>query len=66
MESLPREKPGLKLFTVPSFEFWLDVKGVKHYAYNKTFEEAKDDPLFVIHTSGTTGMPIISLDGPVC
>ncbi|KAG9238584.1 hypothetical protein BJ875DRAFT_480250 [Amylocarpus encephaloides] len=27
------------------------------YAYNKTFEEAKMDPILILHTSGTTNMP---------
>ncbi|KAK0615462.1 Non-canonical non-ribosomal peptide synthetase FUB8, partial [Lasiodiplodia hormozganensis] len=29
----------------------------KPYPYEKTFEEAKWDPVVVIHTSGTTGLP---------
>ena len=30
---------------------------VEHYEYNKTFEEAAQDPFIVIHTSGSTGLP---------
>lgn len=29
----------------------------KHYPFTKTFEEAKNDPYLVLHTSGSTGMP---------
>ena len=29
----------------------------RHYPYNKTFEKARDEPLVVLHTSGTTGLP---------
>jgi acyl-coenzyme A synthetase/AMP-(fatty) acid ligase len=28
-----------------------------HYPFTKTFEEAKNDPFLVLHTSGSTGMP---------
>jgi acyl-coenzyme A synthetase/AMP-(fatty) acid ligase len=28
-----------------------------HYRYDKTFESARDEPLVVLHTSGTTGLP---------
>lgn len=49
------------------------------YAYKKSFDEARKDPLVVLHTSGTTGLPKpivwthefadswlhwVSLDGP--
>lgn len=27
------------------------------FPYTKTFEEARNDPLVVLHTSGTTGLP---------
>ena len=29
-----------------------------HYPYEKTFEEARNDPFIVLHTSGTTGKAI--------
>ena len=28
-----------------------------HYPYEKSFEQARTDPLVVLHTSGTTGLP---------
>ena len=28
-----------------------------HVPFTKTFEEALSDPLFVVHTSGSTGIP---------
>jgi len=28
-----------------------------HYSFTKSFEEAKNDPFLVLHTSGSTGMP---------
>ena len=30
---------------------------IEHYEYNKTFEEAAQDPFIVVHTSGSTGLP---------
>ena len=43
---------------VPSLEFFLAKGGeVKQYIFTKTFDEAKNDPLAVIHTSGSTGLP---------
>ncbi|TVY16316.1 Non-canonical non-ribosomal peptide synthetase FUB8 [Lachnellula arida] len=46
----------LKVLEVPSVHDLLHKK-YPHYPYNKTFEEAKDDPLLALHTSGTTGIP---------
>ena len=46
----------LRLFEVPSLEDFLDIQH-PHYPYNKTFEEARHEPLLCFHTSGSTGMP---------
>ncbi|KAL7625378.1 hypothetical protein AAE478_004595 [Parahypoxylon ruwenzoriense] len=42
--------------TVPSVA---DLLGTVYppYVYNKTFQEARGDSLFIIHTSGSTGLP---------
>ncbi|KAK4240084.1 hypothetical protein C8A03DRAFT_42370 [Achaetomium macrosporum] len=32
-------------------------KNYPHYDYDKPFEEARWDPVFIIHTSGSTGIP---------
>lgn len=39
----------------PSLKWCLDADGALDYPYNKTWEEAKDDEILIIHTSGTTG-----------
>ncbi len=52
---LPNERPGMKIVTMPSLEYFLDGDS-KHYPYTKTYDEAKDDPVWIIHTSGTTGL----------
>lgn len=47
---------GLKLLAIPSLEDLL-TKEYPHFPYTKTYEQAKDEPLVVLHTSGTTGLP---------
>ncbi|KAI1212188.1 putative NRPS-like enzyme [Annulohypoxylon truncatum] len=42
--------------TVPSVEELLGTS-YAHYVYTKTFEQARWDPLMVMHTSGSTGLP---------
>jgi long-subunit acyl-CoA synthetase (AMP-forming) len=41
----------------PSLDDMLGDDFVPAYAYNETWEQAKDDIVCIIHTSGTTGMP---------
>ena len=47
---------GLKLLSIPSANDLLE-KEYPYFPYDKTYEQAKDDPLVVLHTSGTTGLP---------
>ncbi|KAK4237128.1 linear gramicidin synthase subunit D [Achaetomium macrosporum] len=42
--------------TIPPADELLS-KTYPHYDYSKPFEEARWDPLFIIHTSGSTGIP---------
>ncbi|KAL9117654.1 MAG: hypothetical protein Q9187_005810 [Circinaria calcarea] len=46
----------LRTCEVPSVEELLS-KQCPHFPFNKTFEEAFSEPLFVVHTSGSTGFP---------
>lgn len=39
---------------IPSFEEMM-TSSPPHYPYTKTFEEAKNDPIVVLHSSGSTG-----------
>ncbi|KAL8665437.1 MAG: hypothetical protein Q9168_007704, partial [Polycauliona sp. 1 TL-2023] len=48
---------GLRHLIIEGLEDLLSEKGVEHYSYTKTFEDAKHDPFIVIHTSGSTGLP---------
>ncbi|EDU49070.1 ochratoxin A non-ribosomal peptide synthetase [Pyrenophora tritici-repentis Pt-1C-BFP] len=47
----------MQTLTLPELGQLLDVGDVEEYLYTKTFEEAKRDPVHVLHTSGTTGIP---------
>ncbi|KAF7869757.1 hypothetical protein EAF04_004541 [Stromatinia cepivora] len=46
----------LRTITVTSVDELLD-KNYEHFPFSKTFNEAKDEPLVCLHTSGTTGLP---------
>lgn len=40
-----------------TFKEWLAQEPVRHFPYEKSFEDAAHDPFIVIHTSGSTGLP---------
>jgi acyl-coenzyme A synthetase/AMP-(fatty) acid ligase len=44
-------------FTVPELGDPLSQKGVPAYPYEKTFEEALNEPITIRHTSGSMGLP---------
>lgn len=46
----------IRVIRAPSVEELL-TKNYPHYAFEKTFDEARDEPLVVMHTSGTTSLP---------
>lgn len=48
----------MKHAVIPDLEDLLDQTKAPYYPYEKTFEEAKYDPYVVLHTSGTTGIPV--------
>ncbi|MCJ1387732.1 hypothetical protein MMC18_000575 [Xylographa bjoerkii] len=47
----------MKLLAIPEADELLRAEPAPDYPYNKTFEEASNDPFCVLHTSGTTGHP---------
>ncbi|KAF0318408.1 Non-canonical non-ribosomal peptide synthetase [Colletotrichum sp. SAR11_59] len=51
------EERQMDAIMVSSADAWLDETEVPHFPYDKTFEEAKMDPVVVLHTSGSTGLP---------
>ncbi|KAF1922667.1 acetyl-CoA synthetase-like protein [Didymella exigua CBS 183.55] len=48
---------GVKVQQFKSLNWCLSVKGANPYPYEKTYEDAKDDEILIIHTGGTTGAP---------
>ncbi|KAJ5746276.1 Male sterility NAD-binding [Penicillium odoratum] len=63
----PKEQPemlpqllshrSMKVIEIPDTDELLSVEPVPDHPYNKTFQEAADDPFCVLHTSGSTGLP---------
>jgi acyl-CoA synthetase (AMP-forming)/AMP-acid ligase II len=51
------EKSNLPVFRVGELLDLLAEGEVRQYKFDKTFDNAKDDPIVVLHTSGSTGLP---------
>lgn len=47
----------MQAIEVSPLEAWFPEREVPHFPYTKTFEQAEWDPLAVLHTSGSTGLP---------
>lgn len=47
----------LKIMALPSLQSLLELDNVDEYPFEYSFEEAKLQPFFVLHTSGSTGIP---------
>jgi len=47
----------LDVLEVPDSDFFLDPEKVVDVEWKKTWEESKDTPCVVVHTSGSTGLP---------
>ncbi|KAK1533983.1 thioester reductase domain-containing protein [Colletotrichum paranaense] len=56
IQPLLEERP-MDAIMVSSADAWLSDDEVPHFPYNKTYEEAENDPVVVLHTSGSTGLP---------
>ncbi|KAJ5636075.1 NRPS-like enzyme [Penicillium longicatenatum] len=53
-----KECMALNTVEVPSvIEILDDVRGLDHYLFEKSYGEIEDENAFMIHSSGTTGMP---------
>lgn len=51
------EKNRMKSVCIAELEALLSDAPIEPYPYAKTFDEAKHDPCFMVHTSGPSGMP---------
>lgn len=47
----------LRYEQVASLDYWLDQEVVELIPYTKNFEEMQKKAMFILHSSGTTGMP---------
>ena len=47
----------MKIVSFPGLDYFLQNDTVEDYPYLKTFAEARLEPLVVLHTSGSTGIP---------
>ena len=56
-DSVIAQVPGVKCVPIPSISEWITEEEDEIYPYTKTWEEAKNDPWVIFHTSGTTGIP---------
>ncbi|ROW14767.1 hypothetical protein VPNG_03833 [Cytospora leucostoma] len=53
-----RQLPGVVIESVPSLEeLLLTPEDTKLYPYDKSFDEARDEPCLILHSSGSTGDP---------
>ncbi|KAI2464344.1 acetyl-CoA synthetase-like protein [Annulohypoxylon bovei var. microspora] len=43
--------------TTPDLDYFLDEQLVEVIPFQKTFEEVRDEPFCILHTSGSTGIP---------
>ncbi|KAI0445857.1 acetyl-CoA synthetase-like protein [Xylaria telfairii] len=56
VKSIQALKPDLEGLVIPSFRNMMDSIP-QPYPYSKTFEEARNDPIVILHSSGSTGLP---------
>ena len=47
----------MRSHAIPELEELWNDEPVPHYPFNRSYEDAMDDPCMVLHTSGTTGIP---------
>ena len=56
VEGLLQQRP-MNVLDIPELHELLDAELTEIFPYEKTFDEAIQDPFCVLHTSGTTGVP---------
>ena len=67
IDHILKERP-MKSLDIPELQNLLQEKEVPVYPYDKTFDEARDEPALVLHSSGSTGppKPIVLKHGSLC
>ena len=56
MEDCLQQRP-MKVLDIPEIDELLDAESTESFPYDKTFDEAFQDPFCLLHTSGSTGLP---------
>jgi acyl-coenzyme A synthetase/AMP-(fatty) acid ligase len=59
-QSVLGERPLVRDIVVPELHDWITEKEAEPYEYNKSWEEAANDPWIIFHTSGTTGQYLLA------
>lgn len=49
------EEYPMKKLEIPALTELLSASDTPLYPYNAVYEEVKNDPIFILHTSGSTG-----------
>ncbi|PHH73465.1 hypothetical protein CDD82_5464 [Ophiocordyceps australis] len=57
IKPLKTARPELRVDQVSSLDDMLNVDQAKHFPYQRDYDEARFEPAFVLHTSGSTGIP---------
>lgn len=47
----------MSTFVLPESAYFTSQEPIKSYPWTKSFEEVKDEPFVILHTSGSTGIP---------
>ena len=55
VNSIAQKAPDIVTTTVPELNQFFQDAEAEPVSYSKSWDEGKDDPWFVFHTSGTTG-----------
>ncbi|RYO84557.1 hypothetical protein DL764_009308 [Monosporascus ibericus] len=56
VKQLQNLEPTIRPEVIPSFSDMIN-SNPEHFPYEKDFERARDDPILVLHSSGSTGLP---------
>ncbi len=54
VQELEEERPSIVAIPMPSLDELLESRP-NRYPYDKDFDEVEDDPIIIVHTSGSTG-----------
>ncbi|RAH64234.1 AMP-binding enzyme [Aspergillus aculeatinus CBS 121060] len=57
VDAILHDAPHIQTIDIPDLEQFLKVTESEPVTYSKTWDEGKNDPWLVFHTSGTTGNP---------